>query len=225
MRKDYTDITAILDRSGSMTDGRKDMEAMSGYNSFIAEQKKVGGKCCITLILFDSENRYQVVYAGKDVQEVPELTSSIYFARGMTPYLDCLGRAIVDTGKRLEETQEQDRPDKVIFVIITDGLENASTNFTKSQIREKIEHQQTKYGWDFLFLGADFDAVAEGTSMGIQSMYTATMDSSRMGDSIRTTSSNIKAYRSSGDKSAISYTKAQREELMKKKSSTSPDGN
>lgn len=161
MREDLTEVVIVLDRSGSMQDIREDMEG--GLNHFFEEQKKEPGSCQVTLVQFD--DAYEVVYSGKDLNEVPPAQ---LVPRGCTALRDALGKTINSVGERLAKTPEADRPSKVVFVIITDGLENASKEFSHEQIQEMVKHQQEQYSWLFVYLGANQDAFAVGSSLGTQ---------------------------------------------------------
>lgn len=163
MKKDYTHITVILDRSGSMEKVKED--TIGGFNAFLNEQKNLEGEATISIIQFDNE--YEYIAKFKPIQEVEELNSSTYKPRGMTALYDALGKAIKQTGKTLRNMKEEDRPEKVVFVILTDGYENASKKYTADNIKDKIEHQQSKYNWDFTYIGANQDAILVGNSMGI----------------------------------------------------------
>lgn len=160
MRSDLTDITLVIDRSGSMQAIRSDAEG--GVNAFIAEQVQQPGEALLTLVQFDTE--YEFVHRGVPVPQVPPYRLE---PRGSTALLDAVGRAILDTGSRLAKMPEEDRPSLVIFVIVTDGQENSSTEFSKDKIKEMITHQQDKYSWHFTFLGANQDAFAEAGGLGI----------------------------------------------------------
>lgn len=157
-----TDITVVLDRSGSMASIAGDV--MGGLNTFIREQAGVEGEARFTLVQFD--DKYEVVHAHVPVQDVPPLTSRTYVPRGSTALLDAIGRTIVDTGARLAMLSESDRPQTVIFAVQTDGLENASREFTREQVFQMIRHQEEKYAWQFVFLAADQNAIEEGGRMG-----------------------------------------------------------
>ena len=138
MRKDLTDITIVVDRSGSMYACQSD--AQGGINRFIEEQKKMEGHAHLTLVQFDTE--YEFVHTGVPIENVSEYA---LVPRGATALLDAVGRAINETGRRLANVPESDRPGCVVFVIVTDGQENSSHEFTKSQVREMIEHQRGRY--------------------------------------------------------------------------------
>ena len=160
MRTDLTDITMVIDRSGSMQSIRTDAEG--GINSFIEQQKQEPGETLLTLVQFDTE--YEFVHSGVPVKQIPAFT---LVPRGSTALLDAVGRAINETGARLAAMAESQRPALVVFVIVTDGAENSSREFTRDQIRTMVEHQQSAYKWQFTFLAANQDAFAEGASMGI----------------------------------------------------------
>ena len=160
MKSDLTDITLVVDRSGSMEQVKED--AQGGVNSFIKEQAKEPGEALLTLVQFDTE--YEFLHKGVPISQVPEYK---LVPRGMTALLDAVGRAINETGERLSKMKEQDRPGLVIFVVMTDGLENSSKEFSKEVIKEMIKRQQEQYNWHFTFLGANQDAFAEAGSMGI----------------------------------------------------------
>lgn len=160
--KDSARIIIILDRSGSMNTARE--STITGFNTFIAEQKKVAGSAQVKLIQFDNE--YEVVY-DKPLSDVPEMTQSTFVPRGSTALLDAQGRAITELGKELAVLPESDRPNKVIFVTITDGYENSSTDYTRDKVKEMTEHQRNVYRWEFVFLGANQDAIQVGAQMGI----------------------------------------------------------
>ena len=166
MNKDLTDITLIVDRSGSMTSCRE--EAQNGINHFIKAQKETPGKATLTLVQFDTE--YEFVHNGKPINEVGDFS---LVPRGMTALLDSVGRAINEAGKRIESLPEDQRPGLVVFGITTDGQENASHEFTRAKIKEMIEHQRSVYNWQFTFLGANQDAFLEAASLGIAATATA----------------------------------------------------
>ncbi len=173
MKSDLTDITLVVDRSGSM-DAIKD-DAQGGINEFIRGQAAESGKALLTLMQFDTE--YDLVHNGVNVADVPPYQ---LVPRGMTALLDAVGRAINETGARLAGMPEQDRPGLVVFVIVTDGAENSSKEFTRADIRKMIEHQQSEYSWQFTFLAADQDAFAAGGSMGIKADGIANFSKGKM---------------------------------------------
>lgn len=160
MNMNLTDITLIVDRSGSMHAIQSDAEG--GVNAFIAEQAKQPSEALLTLVQFDTE--YECLYNGIPVQKVPAYSLQ---PRGSTALLDAIGRTINAVGRRLSQMNEADRPGMVIVVVMTDGAENSSHEFTKAQIKSMIEHQQIVYKWHFTFLGANQDSFAEAGAMGI----------------------------------------------------------
>lgn len=163
MKENLTEIVFLLDRSGSMLPLTND--TIGGYNSFVERQKNEPGEAKLTTVLFDDE--YTLLHNGADIKTVEPLDSTTYFARGMTALYDALGKTINDVGHRLAGTPEEERPSKVIFVITTDGLENASREFTQSSVKEMITHQTEKYSWEFIFLGANIDSAQVGDTIGI----------------------------------------------------------
>jgi hypothetical protein len=176
MNMNLTEIIFLLDRSGSMAGLESD--TIGGFNGFIEKQNKLEGKALVTAVLFD--DRYEVLWNGADAGSV-RLTDKEYNVRGCTALLDAVGKTILNVGLRLSETNENERPGKVIFVITTDGLENSSREFTYEKIRELIKHQQEKYGWEFIFLGANIDAVKEADSIGICSENAFNFEASSSG--------------------------------------------
>lgn len=160
MRKELTEVVLIIDRSGSMWSCKTDVDG--GVNQLIDDQRKQDGACNLTLAQFDTQ--HEVVYDGEDINKVDGFTLQ---PRGGTALLDAIGKTINSVGQRLSKTDEKDRPGLVSVVIVTDGYENASTEFTKNSIKEMIKHQEEKYGWKFSFLGADQDAFAEASQFGI----------------------------------------------------------
>ena len=177
MKKNLTEMVFILDRSGSMQ--RLTDDTIGGFNSMIENQKKEEGEAFVTTVLFDDE--YELLHDHIDINEVQPITNAEYYARGLTALLDAVGNTINFIGNRLSATPEDERPDKVIFVITTDGMENASREFVKSTVKEMIEHQQNKYSWTFMFLGANMDAVVEAASLGINTDFARTYTASGVG--------------------------------------------
>ena len=165
MNSNLTEIVCIVDRSGSMSSVRED--AVAGFNSFLGDQKKQPGDANITLVLFN--DGYEVVHDGRPIAGVDPLNDQTYVPDGCTALLDAVGRSIDDVGKRLAATPEDERPGKVIVAILTDGLENASTDYTRERVFEMISHQHETYSWEFIFLAANQDAIAEGGKIGIKS--------------------------------------------------------
>lgn len=161
MKAPLTEIIFLLDRSGSMTGLEND--TIGGFNSFVNSQCEIG-ETLITTVLFD--DKYEILHSGLNAKDV-HLTKKDYFTRGSTALLDAVGRAILEVGMRLCKVAEGKRPDKVIFVITTDGAENSSREFTYEHINNMIEHQKKTYGWEFIFLGANIDVAKESMKLGI----------------------------------------------------------
>ena len=162
----HTEIVFIIDKSGSMSKLAGD--TIGGFNGFIESQKALDGKATLTTVLFDTS--YRTLHDGVDLREVKSMTSSDYTAGGGTAMLDAIGDTINKVQDRHDELGEE-KPENVLFVITTDGEENSSRKFTKSQIEKMIKHQTNGHGWKFMFLGANMDAVKEATSIGISSDY------------------------------------------------------
>ena len=162
MGSNLTEIVFILDRSGSMAGLESDV--IGGFNSFIENQSKMDGRVIVTAVLFDHE--YELLWNGIDARKA-RLTSNEYYVRGCTALLDAVGKTILDVERRLSMQPEEKRPGKVIFVITTDGLENASREFSYEKVKGLIKHQQERYGWEFVFLGANIDVAKEADSLGI----------------------------------------------------------
>lgn len=179
MKSRYTHIVVILDRTGSMEIVRED--TIGGFNRFLRDQRKEPGDATMTLVQFDSQDAYEVLADFSPLAEVNELTAATYIPRAMTPLLDAIGRGINDIGAKLDATPEDERPEKVIFVILTDGLENASKEFSRTKVLEMIRRQQDEYQWKFVYIGANQDAIQEGAAIGISKGNTMTYAHNRAG--------------------------------------------
>jgi uncharacterized protein YegL len=162
MNKNLTEIIFLLDRSGSMAGLESD--TVGGFNAFVKKQSELAGETVLTTVLFDDE--YEVLWNGIDARHA-KLTEDEYFVRGTTALLDAVGKTILDVGCRLAKTSEDRKPGKIIFVITTDGMENASREFTYGKVKELIQHQQEKYSWEFIFMGANIDVANEAENLGI----------------------------------------------------------
>ncbi len=178
--KDLTELVCIIDRSGSMMSIRND--AIGGFNAFIDAQQAIPGDARLTLVLFDHE--YELQLEGVALTLVNHLTTETYQPRGTTALLDAVGRTLDDIGKRLAAAPEDERPNKVLVCILTDGMENASKDYSRERVRAMVEHQQQKYGWEFQFLAANQDAFAEAGSLGIASQDAASFAQDAAGTSI-----------------------------------------
>ena len=209
MRSDLTDITVVLDRSGSMESCKQDAEG--GLNSFIEEQKKQPGSAIFTLMQFDTQ--YEFVHKGVDLQTVGR---QVLKPRGSTALLDAVGRAINETGTRLGAMNEVDRPGLVLFVIVTDGQENSSKDFQLSKIREMIQLQQNVYKWKFTFLGADQDAFAEAGAMGIHLEAVANFEKAKAGKEFAAVTRQVSRMRGQareGHTVDAAFTTSERQEI------------
>ena len=165
MRENLTELVFILDRSGSMSGLESD--TIGGFNSMIGKQQKEDGEAVVSTVLFD--DRCDVLHDRVKIEYVKKMTDEDYDVRGCTALLDAVGGAIHHIGNIQKYAREEDRPAKTLFVITTDGLENASRRYSFSDVKRMIERQKEKYNWEFLFLGANIDAIEVAGNMGISS--------------------------------------------------------
>lgn len=163
MKKNLTEIVFILDRSGSMSGLESD--TIGGFNSMIEKQKREGGEALISTVLFD--NFSEVIHDRVDIQKITPMTDREYTVRGCTALLDAIGGAIHHIGNVHKYARPEDVPEHTLFVITTDGLENASRRYSSDKVKHMIERQKSRYGWEFLFLGANIDAVETAKQFGI----------------------------------------------------------
>ena len=163
MKKNLTELVFILDRSGSMAGLEGD--TIGGFNAMIEKQKNEPGEAYVSTVLFDNES--SVIHDRVDIQKVAPMTRADYYVRGCTALLDAVGKAIQHIGNVHKFAREEDRPEKTLFVITTDGMENASREYTYDRLKMLIQRQKDKYGWEFLFLGANIDAAKEAARFGI----------------------------------------------------------
>ena len=163
MKNNITELVFILDRSGSMAGLESD--TIGGFNSMIEKQKKQDGGCYVSTVLFDNES--EVLHDRVKLHDVPLMTDRDYTVRGCTALIDAIGGAIHHIGNIHKYARPEDVPEHTMFVITTDGMENSSRRYTYDKVKKMVERQKKKYGWEFLFLGANIDAVAEAARFGI----------------------------------------------------------
>jgi len=205
-----TAITVILDRSGSMEPINKD--TCGGLNTFIEEQRKAPGRATMTLVRFNGT--YEMDYLDKPIADVKPIAS--LYPMGGTALYDAIGKTIDELGGRLSRLPEAERPGKVVVVIVTDGEENASKSFTAEQVRSRVEHQRHVYNWQFVFLGANQDAITNAKQLGISAANSADFSASNSRMAFMETSSNLSGYRSlRGDNVQLcAYSAQQRHSLV-----------
>lgn len=164
-----TELVFILDRSGSMSGLETD--TIGGFNSMLEKQRREPGDAVVSTVLFDNET--EVIHDRVAIADVPKLTDNEYYVRGCTALLDAVGGAIHHIGNIHKYARKEDVPEKTLFIITTDGMENASHRYTYDKVRHMIERQKECYGWEFLFLGANIDALAEARRFGIDESMAA----------------------------------------------------
>ena len=175
--KNLTEMVFILDRSGSMSGLEAD--TIGGYNSLLEKQRKEVGDATVTTVLFD--DKYEMIHDHASISKVKDITNKEYFARGSTALLDAVGKTINHVGNRHKNALDNEVPGKTMVVIITDGYENASREYALPQIKQMIEMQKEKYGWEFLFLGANIDAVTTAAGFGISADRAVTYEADTKG--------------------------------------------
>lgn len=165
MKKGLTELVFIIDRSGSMAGLEAD--TIGGFNSLLEKQKKEAGDAFVSVVLFDDQT--EVLYDRLDIQKVEPMNDTQYYVRGCTALLDAVGGAIHHIKNVHRYSREEDVPEKTLFIITTDGMENASRRYSFDKVRRMVEHEKEKYHWEFLFLGANMDAIQVAGRFGIQS--------------------------------------------------------
>lgn len=180
MKKNLTELVMILDRSGSM--GGLESDTIGGYNSMLKKQGETEGEVLVSTVLFD--DRSEVLFDRVPLEELPQMTDKEYYVRGCTALLDAVGGAIRHIGNVHKYAREEDRPEKTIFVITTDGLENASREYSYDRVKRMVERQKEKYGWEFLFLGANIDAIETAGKFGISADSAANYHSDHIGTAL-----------------------------------------
>ena len=163
MKNNIAELVFILDRSGSMAGLEAD--TIGGFNAMIEKQKKLDGKCYVTTVLFD--NISEVIHDRVEASDIGKMTDKDYYVRGCTALVDALGSTIRHIANIHKYARPEDVPESTMFVITTDGMENASHSFTADEVKKMIEHKKEKYGWEFIFIGANIDAIATAKTYGI----------------------------------------------------------
>jgi len=204
MKENTTHILVLIDRSGSMTSIATDI--IGGFNQFIKKQKEISGECFISLYQFD--DIYEVVFERIKLQDVKDLDSNTYQPRNSTALYDAMGKTIDNYGKYLADLKEEERPGRVLFVTLSDGLNNASREHTLKSVQDRVRHQTEKYGWDFVFLGSNIDAWEASGSLGIA--RSSTLQFASCAGSVKNAydalSKGAASYRLSTKKAAYAFT-------------------
>jgi uncharacterized protein YegL len=194
-KENFTSINVIVDASGSMAGLTTD--TIGNFNTFLKEQKEYPGEAVFTLCTFNTD--YRLPHDFVKIASVPNLSNKTYNPQGGTALLDAMGTTIESVGRKLAAMPEDERPSKVIFLIITDGHENSSKRFTAEQIKSMVEHQKDVYSWEFVFMGANIDAIGTGTSLGISAMNSLNYSADSVGTHqlYKSISENMSTYRGS----------------------------
>ena len=201
-----TEIVFILDRSGSMSGLEKD--TIGGFNSMLEKQRKEPGEAVVSTVLFDHEN--EVIHDRVVIAEVPKLTDEEYFVGGNTALLDAVGGAIHHIGNIHKYARKEDIPEKTLFIITTDGMENASRHYSYDRVKHMIERQKERYGWEFIFLGANIDAAKEAGKFGIDASMAANYHSDSEGTALNyaVLSETISCFRASSKPLSANWKKS-----------------
>jgi hypothetical protein len=207
----FTDVTILLDRSGSMANLAADLRG--GINSLLDEQAGLPGKILVSIVQFDNEILETCL--GVSAAAAPRLDESNYVPRASTALNDAMGITITRTGERYSALTEENRPGKVVFVVFTDGMENSSIEYSSERILEMVKHQTDTYGWKFLFLGANIDAIAVGGQVGVENNYAATYSASprAMRAATAMVSDKMRRFRISPTDTMPSWTQTERDDL------------
>lgn len=206
-KENFTSINVIVDASGSMAGLTTD--TIGNFNTFLKEQKAFPGEAVFTLCTFNTD--YRLVHDFVKIAGVPDLDKDTYRPNGGTALLDAMGTTIDSVGRKLAAMPEEERPSKVIFLIITDGHENSSHHYFAPQIRQMVEHQKDVYSWEFVFMGANIDAIASGTALGISAQNTLNYAPTAAGTHqlYRSISENMSTYRASNSSRADFFNQSQ----------------
>lgn len=189
-----TELVFILDRSGSMSGLERD--TIGGFNSFVKKQRKQSGECYVSTVLFDGEST--VLHDRIRLEDVPKMTENDYVTQGCTALLDALGGAIHHIASIHKYARKEDVPQHTMFIITTDGMENASRRYSRDRVKAMIEHEKEKYGWEFLFIGANIDAVETAANIGISRDRAVNYNADSVGtkvvfDTVSVTAENLRA--------------------------------
>lgn len=206
-KENFTSINVIIDASGSMSHLTHD--TIGNFNTFLKEQKEFPGEAVFTLCTFNTD--YHLTHDFVKIAGVPNLDSKAYVPQGGTALLDAMGTTIDSVGRKLAALPEAERPSKVIFLIITDGHENSSKRFDSAQIKAMVEHQKDVYSWEFVFMGANIDAIAAGTNLGISMHNTLNYSADSVGTRqlYKSISENMSSYRGSNSSRADFFNQTQ----------------
>ncbi|MGN0795977.1 MAG: hypothetical protein ACI4MT_03390 [Christensenellales bacterium] len=195
MEKGTTELVFILDKSGSMSGMEQD--TIGGFNSMIEKQKQLDGKVYVSTVLFSNDS--EVLHDRADLKEVKPLTTDDYVVGGCTALLDAIGSAIHHIGNVHKYARKEDVPEKTLFVITTDGMENASHNYSAEQVKSMVRRQQEKYGWEFLFVAANIDAVETARHIGIRRERAANYDTAKSRAMYSEVANTLFSYRACGE--------------------------
>lgn len=219
MANNYTHINILIDRSGSMESIRDD--TIGGYNAFLQEQQKTEDRTTLTLVQFDTQDPFEVIYRAVPLTEADPLSRESYVPRAMTPLFDALGRCINDCESMPASMEDSERPGQVLFVVVTDGQENSSREFNKQQVGKRIDQKKAD-GWEFVFLSADLDAMNEAMVLGVPHTHSIAYDADSAGvrNAWTSLSSNTTQYRTSGAPESLHFKDEDREQQRNERKRT-----